>query len=665
MIMKKLFLALVAVFGLFAQNTAVFPNKIPTNNDLGTASHRASTTLGATLAAGATAITVASSASFTVPSGGAALVVIDNEVIKVCSKTSTTFTVCTSGRGFDGTTDASHTNGVAVYGYLAAHHINQLQAEVKAIATSAADSRAYNFAAQTPGGTLTAAVGATVTLSPCPVGVAGANTNHYLYVSGGVGTAEKVLITGGTCTSGAATGTITFTPANNHSGAWAIASATSGGQEAHAALGTAGGIIQFPSGEFEFYAALTISNPVYIEGAGMAATVLHANDTGSHMINITASNAGVRWLKLDKHTGVGARTAHGITSSGSIVMGVIEEVWARNQSVGINLVGAWTVLNCTAEVNATGIKLNGNETRVIASQSNSNTSYGFHLATGTGYHFTETTAASNGVSNYYASGDVRVWRAYGLVSSSTNTGPGIDLSAAAPLERIQLTNVYVELSGAGGPTADIPGIKVNAVTGFQIHGGVVGSSTGPGIVLASGAGTAAEIDIVGVEFTVNGTSVTVADDDTGVKCTGNCAWVNLSGNLFKGDLHALNVSTAMRNNGFSFTGNFINTTGDPIYGSLTVSNRAIKIQPNYWSDVATPSYASAATVTIELHEIAVIVTGTITITTLNDAWLGREITLIFTNAAPGGFGTGGNIARTQAAVQNQAITLRSDGTNWY
>lgn len=98
-------------------------------------------------------------------------------------------------------------------------------------------SNEYNFAAQTPGGTLTAATPATVTLAPCPLGVAGTNiigngTFEYLYLSAGTGTAEAVPVTGGTCTSGASSGTITFTPANSHSGAWTITSATAGIQEA-------------------------------------------------------------------------------------------------------------------------------------------------------------------------------------------------------------------------------------------------------------------------------------------------------------------------------------------------------------------------------------------------------------------------------------------------
>lgn len=42
----------------------------------------------------------------------------------------------------------------------------------------------YNFGAQSPGGSLTAAVSNTVTMTPCPLGVSGADTSHYLYITG-------------------------------------------------------------------------------------------------------------------------------------------------------------------------------------------------------------------------------------------------------------------------------------------------------------------------------------------------------------------------------------------------------------------------------------------------------------------------------------------------
>jgi hypothetical protein len=92
----------------------------------------------------------------------------------------------------------------------------------------------FDFPVQTPGGTLTGGGGLqSITLIPCPVGiVANGVYASTLYITGGSGTAEALVSAGGTCTSGLASGTVQVSPANNHSGAWTVLSATGGIQEA-------------------------------------------------------------------------------------------------------------------------------------------------------------------------------------------------------------------------------------------------------------------------------------------------------------------------------------------------------------------------------------------------------------------------------------------------
>jgi len=90
---------------------------------------------------------------------------------------------------------------------------------------------------------LSATISATVTLTPVPPGVNGTDSGHYLYISGVTGTAEAVLITGGTAVEGNPSGTVIFTPANNHSGAWTLSSATGGIQEAICSMSSAGGLV--------------------------------------------------------------------------------------------------------------------------------------------------------------------------------------------------------------------------------------------------------------------------------------------------------------------------------------------------------------------------------------------------------------------------------------
>jgi hypothetical protein len=81
-------------------------------------------------------------------------------------------------------------------------------------------------------GSLTGGTQATVTLSPCPMGIdTTGNSMYYVYLSG-QGTPEPAMVTGGSCTAGAGSGTIVFTPKNSHAAGYTISSATSGIQEA-------------------------------------------------------------------------------------------------------------------------------------------------------------------------------------------------------------------------------------------------------------------------------------------------------------------------------------------------------------------------------------------------------------------------------------------------
>lgn len=95
----------------------------------------------------------------------------------------------------------------------------------------------YNFPAQFPGGSLS--VGAcSFILNPLPIGV---TVNDFLYLSGGVGAAEAVPV------SGIAGSTVTAICANTHSGAWAVSSTSGGLQDAICSLPAAGGTVMIPS----------------------------------------------------------------------------------------------------------------------------------------------------------------------------------------------------------------------------------------------------------------------------------------------------------------------------------------------------------------------------------------------------------------------------------
>lgn len=154
------------------------------------------------------------------------------------------------------------------------------------------NAASYNWT-QSPAGTMTASSQATVSLSPCPQGVDGANTWSYVHI-GTVGTAEDVLIQGGTCTSGAGSGTILVTPANNHGAGYSIGSSTQGWQEASNAARFAvtnpsgnkqSGVVIGTPGEYVWTAPVTLRSTQQtldfsgtIIGCNMSAACLFVGD---------------------------------------------------------------------------------------------------------------------------------------------------------------------------------------------------------------------------------------------------------------------------------------------------------------------------------------------------------------------------------------------------
>jgi hypothetical protein len=127
----------------------------------------------------------------------------------------------------------------------------------------------------TPGGNLTGGISNTVTISPVPVGINGNDSKHVVYLSGGTGAGEAVLITGGNAVSGAASGTLTFTPANNHSGLWTITSATSGMAEAQQYLLTnfGGGQVTIVTGQWPIYGTTFFQDNMVFAGFGVASSL--------------------------------------------------------------------------------------------------------------------------------------------------------------------------------------------------------------------------------------------------------------------------------------------------------------------------------------------------------------------------------------------------------
>jgi hypothetical protein len=105
-----------------------------------------------------------------------------------------------------------------------------------------------------------------VTLAACAPGVSAAEPQYYAYVSG-TGTAEAVLVTGGTCSGNGQAGTLQFTTVNPHPAGYTVTSASGGLQEALIAArftpsnptGNAqSGKVIVPPGELKAFARISI-----------------------------------------------------------------------------------------------------------------------------------------------------------------------------------------------------------------------------------------------------------------------------------------------------------------------------------------------------------------------------------------------------------------------
>lgn len=176
------------------------------------------------------------------------------------------------------------------------------------------DPRNYTFTAS-PSGTLSAGV-QTITLTPCPIGVNGADTFHYLYVAG-TGTPEAALISqsggAGSCTSGGGTGTVKLLIANSHSAGFTLSSATSGTAEAFVANVSTGGRVLYPAGgvHFQAPAAIPTSNGGYfgwaVAGQGNASVIFQDSNTFDTFAVRGTSAVIFEDLYLD--TNFGTRTA--------------------------------------------------------------------------------------------------------------------------------------------------------------------------------------------------------------------------------------------------------------------------------------------------------------------------------------------------------------------
>lgn len=662
-----------------ATPTAIFPGAIATPAQLKVANNLIQSKLRVAVDAVNTILFVDSAAGF----GPNMLVSIDKEIVAISgvqASPNAALLVAAGGRGFDGTAAAPHAAGAKVSVLIDAWHHNVLSAEITAIQTALGPnlsnvgrpvdliSSDYDFAALTPGGALSPGSN-TITLTPVPKGVNGSDGHHSLYISGGAGTAEAVLITGGTAVSGAASGTVIVTCANAHSGAWTIKSATAGIQEAVQIFQTAGtgGRVVIPAGGYAMTAGVWVSgNGIQIYGRGM--------QNGTSLF-LTTPNVIAFSFNATDGNGTGIFDLQIIDSSGSSttswgIQAVRQNTFSAER-ISINATSNGILVASNTYSTFRDIKITSHTADAIVIQGlvddvelfdNVNVAGG---STGTGVRIIQAGSVIFANCNF-------IGAAYGAILGSAllvfsvdfvncyfdhnvTTGVLLQPAAGGSVTRVRFVQCWMASSTIG--------MQINTPNGapndILLDQCMIADNSSGGILIGDGA---LNVKIRGCSIFKNGTAagISVGNVADGITITDNTIGNDAS---WGGNTQAYGIFFSASVTRLVMSGNtFKNNATLPISAVPILTNSVIG--PNAGIDDVAQTVASAASIALSWNPV-VKISGTTPITTITGGWAGRTITLIFTNAAPGGVGTGGNIGRTLPAAQNQAVRLTFDGVNWY
>lgn len=665
---------------------AKYPNSIASDADLKIAVNGVSTVLRGGISEGDTVLTVASAAGI-IPNS--LLTIGRKEIVSVVSVTGNSVTV---QRGFDGTAARAFSTGAEVAGYPAAWNFNQLAAEVKAIETtlgvnlgnvgtggiahssSRYVSTDYNFAQQAPGGSLV--VGANViTLSPVPSGINATNVNHYLYISGGSGTAEAVKIIGGTAVSGDPTGTIIVNCANAHSGAWTVKSATAGIQEAIFTAGIFGSVF-IPGGSHYLYGPVYVNYATALEGVPQVSFLRCQFPAG----DVVTFEGQANWTGFNNASAYGLVVWHDTTrtSGADFVMKWIQDghfshLRTANGFDGIRVSGALHVQFSDIQLidSHYGFHMYATTADILAGSMNAFQASQIRISSALEGIRIESNCAGTTFNGVYIENTATSIHVLKPAVSAVNelivtdgfldgfSVAGVYLDADIPSNGMAFSNLRIN-AGAGGTasygffgTKDNYNVKVNnniivAHDGIWMQGSkgwtITSNSIAPlnnggrGIVFATTACTNNLIvgNTIGYDAAFQGPSGTICD----------------KGILTDASAHADNFCEGNRIKGLSANVDWQATGTNNVF------------QSNVGIDDSVPTVASAATVTLPLNPI-IKISGTVAIQTMNGGWAGRQVQLLFTDPAPGGVTTGGNFLRVQPAIQHQRFIFTFDGTKWY
>jgi hypothetical protein len=706
---------------------AVFPGGIAGDINLAVAANQLQTTLAATMAIGDLSMIVADPSSIV----AGMLFSIDAEIVQASSAPAGSSVPVS--RGFDGTAPATHLTGAAVSGLIDAWHHNALVAEIEAIeqtlgahlsnipATSVVTTTPYNFPAQTPGGSLSPGTNS-ITLSPVPQGVNGTDQHHWLYISGGAGAAEAVLITGGTAVAGAASGTVFVTCANSHSGAWTIQTATAGIREAIIAGGNYARIY-IPSGPHTIYATVWSEFGASIHGAGSyqtfitpgfqnidafhllgsggiagefgdmrivyAASSVSACQHGSALILDTLYSQPVANLEIS-----GFDNGVDIVNGSSPFLENVDIRLAGVRGIALNPAGAGqtgmtannvTIVGWGAGAGSTiGISMQGTVGGSLLSNILINQMpYGWTMVPGSGGVINEIQATNV---QFDAIGVVSLWLRGQRTGTGASGGGVSHIYSNIRIASVTAASTGVIIESAWGAIR-LNGIWVNVVAqGIHLRGPRNVSIIDANVIQNNGTQTTPALDIVADSDGSAASNIYISNSQIGKDQfggTSNSYQYGIvvdpaaHGNITISNSDVYGSGNAVVLNGTGGAGVLYRFQGNTFSGGAnTISTGGSAVAQfinNNGADLAAGTVSSIASNTITLtptHENTVLVSadgsgGAATVTAPNGTqWTGRSVRIVATHANGIVFNTSGNIRAAKTLTTGQSAWLTWDGTKW-
>lgn len=582
----------------------------------------------------------------------------------------------------------------------------------------------YDFSPVAPGGSLTGGIANTTNSIACPPGVNGADYRHQIFVYDGVGapgTNEAVTITGGSCVAGG-NGTLQFTPVNNHSGTWKIRSVMVGVPEAIQAACTAQALywgnaaVMIPAGVYtsygttQFYMCQGVNQNVTVAGVGDGAVTIYRDSSFVSGDVFKMGGVGLspgakyilRDMNLPSPQDLNVTSGAQLAVYSNSVVGEIRNVSMSNGYDGIVVYSSSLIVE-NVTYNQDFQHINNGHTahygmdirkegaaggppsgvRVYHSSFTAggmsstpawpvNTMLaGIHIGASAGIEIADTTLGGqtglhiqndgvNAIQDVWAH-DIMIddMGAYGVYMEGTN----------ALNSSILLETLHIRAQGSSGPPVNTrrDGI-VGDITGGHIRvidTEVSGFTTGHGIVFhGTPVATVEGLQIKGAHIVnclygmqipgAGYNDVVLADNVVGIQTAfgGAMSW-------------ALDLPSGA--NKMSVTGNMFYGSYQPFVNAASTFTHFVW-ENNAGVDSVVPTVASAASILTGTNDSNLYprakITGTTPIATIAPVWTGRTWSSTFTDAAPGGFITGGNIAKAVTVSQNETVSLYYDGALW-